>query len=409
MIAKDDIPGFRFDSRRDEMGKYLRLKFAFETSDDPEWAAVNLCSEQSTAQWMVGEGDLRPRHAAKLVSYRLVDESRQPLYPLPSTVGKKRFLRCEAEIVHPYENFGPNLPNLLSAVAGEGVFYVPGIHTVQLKDIEFPNVFLQNFAGPRLGLPGLRENLQIQARPFFVGVVKPNLGLLPKTFAALAGEALEGGLDVAKDDEMLADPVWCPFAERVYSTGAARRRAEQKSGCPKMYIANVTAEFEHSLKLAVHAVQAGANAIMVNPVMTGLGLVRRLRDHLEVPIMGHFAGVAAWGRLPYFGVRSVVFSKLMRLAGCDLVGIAGFGARMQTTAEEVLENIAACLEPMGNLRPSLPIPGGSETAETLAEVYQKVGHVDFGFVSGRGIFSHSEGPGAGARSVVHAWERIARE
>jgi ribulose-bisphosphate carboxylase large chain len=61
---------------------------------------------------------------------------------------------------------------------------------------------------------------------------------------------------------------------------------------------------------------------------------------------------------------------------------------------------------MGHIRPSLPVPGGSDSALTLETVYKKVGSVDFGFVPGRGIFGHPMGPKAGAASIRQAWEAI---
>jgi ribulose-bisphosphate carboxylase large chain len=61
---------------------------------------------------------------------------------------------------------------------------------------------------------------------------------------------------------------------------------------------------------------------------------------------------------------------------------------------------------MGALRPSLPVPGGSDWAGTLATVHEKVGSTDFGFVPGRGVFGPPMGPAAGAASIRAAWEAI---
>jgi ribulose-bisphosphate carboxylase large chain len=34
--------------------------------------------------------------------------------------------------------------------------------------------------------------------------------------------------------------------------------------------------------------------------------------------------------------------------------------------------------------------------------------VDFGFIAGRGVFGHPDGPGAGAASIRAAWEAVQR-
>ena len=99
-----------------------------------------------------------------------------------------------------------------------------------------------------------------------------------------------------------------------------------------------------------------------------------------------------------------MITKLQRLAGFDAVIMPGFGERMMTPEQEVLENVEACLAPMGAIRPSLPVPGGSDWAGTLEAVHRKLGSVDFGFVPGRGVFGHPMGPQGGAASIRQAWD-----
>jgi ribulose-bisphosphate carboxylase large chain len=112
-------------------------------------------------------------------------------------------------------------------------------------------------------------------------------------------------------------------------------------------------------------------------------------------------------RLPHFGVHTRVLTKLQRLAGVDVIIMPGFGPRMMTAEDEVQECIAACTESMGPIKPALPVPGGSDSAATLEGVYNNIGSADFGFVPGRGVFSHPHGPTGGAASLRRAWEAIA--
>jgi ribulose-bisphosphate carboxylase large chain len=122
--------------------------------------------------------------------------------------------------------------------------------------------------------------------------------------------------------------------------------------------------------------------------------------------MSHFTGTAVFSRVPNFGISSLVATKLQRIAGADIIGLAGFGERMGCTDEEVLANIDACLKPWGKILPALPIPGGSDTPETLPKVFSKIGHPDFGFICGRGVFGHPQGPAAGARALRDAWDKL---
>ena len=403
-----DIASFFADPASLEREDYVLLDYVLETTAAPELAAAHLCSEQSTAQWRrIGyEEDYRPLHAAKVIALEVIDQLPAPSVPLdPPVTAPVTVLRVQ--IAHPLRNFGPRLPNLISAVLGEGAFFAPEVPLVKLLDIEFPESFLAAFQGPQFGVQGLREQLQVYDRPIFFGVVKPNIGLAPQPFAELAYQAWCGGLDIAKDDEMLADPEWSPLAERAACMGAARQRAEQHCQCPKGYLANITDEVERLVELHDLAVAQGATAVMVNALPVGLSAIRMLRRQARVPLVAHFPFIAACSRIPHYGVHTKVLTKLQRLAGYDVIIMPGFGPRMMTPEREVLENITACLEPMGAIKPSLPVPGGSDSAATLERVYRSIGHVDFGFVPGRGVFGHPMGPAGGAASLQQAWAAIA--
>lgn len=402
-----DVPSFFAASGSYDPEAYLELDVTFECAGDPRTAAAHLCSEQSTAQWKrvrVHE-DFRPQFAAKVIALQADAQPHGFSIPVPDAPSGPVH-RCRATIIHPHGNFGPRLPNLMSAVMGEGLFFTPGVPLVRLEDLRFPDAYLAQFEGPQFGVAGLRAQLQAYDRPIFFGVIKPNIGLPPEPFAELGYEGWCGGLDIAKDDEMLADAPWSPLAVRAAALGAARRRAERETGVPKMYLANITDEVDRLCELHDVAVHAGANAVMVNALPVGLSGVRVLRRHARVPIVSHFPFIAAFSRVGAHGVHSRVMTRLQRLAGCDAIIMPGFGGRMMTPETEVLDNVRACLEPMGSLRPSLPVPGGSDWAGTLATVHSRVGGADFGFVPGRGVFGHPMGPAAGAASIRAAWEAI---
>jgi ribulose-bisphosphate carboxylase large chain len=408
-MTPDGVAGFYAKRKELNSEDYIELDFDFECAGDPREAAAHLCSEQSTAQWRrVGvDEDFRPRFAAKVLE--LESSPRPSGFSIKVECAASGPVHaCRVTIAHPHGNFGPRIPNLLSAVCGEGVFFTPGIPLIRLQDIRLPGSYLAGFDGPRFGVAGLRERLQAFQRPIFFGVIKPNIGLPAGPFAELGYQSWLGGLDIAKDDEMLADAAWCPLAERAAALGEARRRAERETGVPKVYLANITDEVDRLIELHDLAVGNGANAVLVNAMPVGLSGVRMLRRHARVPLIAHFPLIAAFSRLPAYGIHSRVLTRLQRLAGFDAVIMPGFGSRMMTPEREVLDCVAACLEPMGHVKPCLPVPGGSDWAGTLERVYRKVGCVDFGFVPGRGVFGHPMGPAGGAASIRQAWDAIAR-
>ena len=76
---------------------------------------------------------------------------------------------------------------------------------------------------------------------------------------------------------MLCDVEWSPLSQRARLLGAARLKSQQETGERKIYLANITDEVDRLIDLHDMAVEAGANAVMVNGMTTGLSAVRMLR------------------------------------------------------------------------------------------------------------------------------------
>ena len=412
-MKEKDRQGFFAESSDLNMEDYLVFEYVFECFVGPEEAAAHLCQEQSTAQWKrVGvDEDLRPRFGAKVIALEVEERLERLSHPeMGAEMGPKAgegggpAYACRVKIAHPHRNFGPKIPNMLTAACGEGVFYCPGISTIKLVDIQFPETFLEHFEGPKFGVSGLRDMLEVYDRPLFFGVIKPNIGLGPEPFAKLAYESWLGGLDIAKDDEMLGDVEWSPLSRRAALLGQARRDTERTTGEKKIYLANITDEADRLIELHDLCVKNGVNALMVNVMTVGLSPIRLLRRRTRVPLVAHFDFIAPFTRVPFYGVDSNVIIRLQRMVGFDAIILPGFGSRMKTPDREVLENVEECLKPLGRMKPCLPVPAGSQWAGTTIEIYKRLGTIDFGIVPGRGVFGHPMGPRAGGASLRQAWE-----
>jgi ribulose-bisphosphate carboxylase large chain len=394
------------------MDDYLQLDYIFETVADPHLAAAQLCQEMSTIQWhrLGVDEDFRPRFGAKVLSLTTekIPHSSSSYLQAMLKHDASDIHRCQVTIAYPYHNFGTRIPNLLTIAAGEGAFHAPDIITIRWTDIHFPQSFLSAFQGPQFGISGLRELMDIHGRPIIFGVIKPNIGLTPEAAANIAFEAWCGGLDVAIDDEQMSDADWSPLAKRAEALTNARKRAEDKTGERKMYLANITDEVDQILPLHDIAMQNGANAVMLNVMTVGISAVRMLRKHAAVPIMSHFDLFGTMTQVPYHGIQEKVFSKLQRLAGVDALIYPGLSPRMKTTEEDVHATVDTGLAEMGTIKEMLPIPGGSQWAGSLETLYQAFGHADFGVIPGRAVFDHPMGPRGGAASMRQGWEAIQR-
>ena len=406
-MHEDSKGFFALDGELNRDG-YINLVYRFECTGDPWKAAAHLCQEQSTAQWKrVGvDEDLRSIYGSKVVALNVLGPLESPSLPgmLHQMDGPLHV--AMVRIAYPIINFGDRIPNLLTAILGEGVFFCPSIYCIKLMDIEFPDSYLEQFPGPKFGITGLRAWTGIVDRPLFMGVIKPNIGLDPHAFGDLAYQSWLGGLDIAKDDEMLCDTTWSPFAERTKVLGRARTDAEQRTGKRCCYLANITDEVDRLLEMHDIAVRNGADMLMLNAMCVGLSAVRMVRNHTQVPLVAHFDMIAPFSRVPGFGVSSLVVTKLQRLVGFDAIIGIGLGSRMKSTTEEVLSDTRACTDPMGPVKTALPVPAGSQWAGSLKPLYDMIGNPDFAIVPGRAVFNHPAGPKAGAIALQQGWDAI---
>ena len=86
---------------------------------------------------------------------------------------------------------------------------------LKLLDIKFPKEYMDGFLGPKFGVEGIRDLLGVYDRPLLNNMVKPCTGYTPEVGCKLFSLAIEGGVDIVKDDELIADPPFCPREERI--------------------------------------------------------------------------------------------------------------------------------------------------------------------------------------------------
>ena len=310
-----------------------------------------------------------------------------------------------AVIAWPWRNWGPNLPQLMASVlVGEGC-ETARFTRCRLVAMEWPPELVAALGGgPRFGLEGVRGWLGAGAatRPLLGGIVKPSLGLGPAEVAATAKALARGGCDMVKDDELLADPDWCPLMERVQRVSAALAGLDR----PCLYAANVSGPVDTLVDRAGAAVAAGAGAVMVNAFATGIDAVRAVAAAgLGVPVLAHRVGAGPIARNPEVGVDGSVLCELTRIAGADLVQIGGFGGKLFDSHDEVARNLAACRRPLAGARVPVPVNGGGVWAGSAPDVLAAAGS-DVMLLLGMGAYEHPGGPEAGARSVAQAIEAV---
>jgi ribulose-bisphosphate carboxylase large chain len=229
---------------------------------------------------------------------------------------------------------------LTACIAGEWVDR-GDFESCRLLSVDWPG----GFPGPAFGAV---EGVAVGA------ILKPALGLTPEEAGRTAARLVGLGATLVKDDELQRSS-----PERVRAVRAAVPG-------DVLYAANVTGGDAEEI------VSAGANALMVNAFVEGMGSIGRLRA-LGLPVFVHRVGSAFMRRSERVSVSARVIAELTRLLGADYVQAGSFSPRMFDTYEEVREQIAACHDELAGVPPSTAVIGGGVGPANAEETLELAG------------------------------------
>lgn len=358
----------------------LVAKYHVETDLPIQKAAQAIAAEQSTGTWTAVRGEDNPL-AARVISAEGYD----------------------VEIGFPEELFEPgNIPQYLSVVAGN-LFGLGALKKVRLQDIIFPKSLLRAHKGPRCGIEDARKILGVFDRPLVGTIVKPKVGLDPAGTAAVASEAVRGGLDLVKDDETLTDQSFCPLIPRLEAVMAALDKVEKETGKKAFYAVNVTAGADIILERAMKAVDHGANMVMIDVLTAGFSALEQLSRNLKVPIHVHRTMHGAFTRDPGHGISMPVISKLVRMCGGTNLHTGSYIGKM---AGDTLENDRsrdALREEWNGYKRVFPVASGGVYPSKVHGNLVGYG-IDCIVQAGGGVHGHPGGTAAGARAMIQAAE-----
>ena len=139
----------------------------------------------------------------------------------------------------------------------------------------------------------------------------------PRRPPELAYEAAVGGVDVIKDDELVCDPPFCRLEDRVKAVMAAIKRADEEKGEKTLYAFNITAPAMQMRENAYRAIEAGANALMVNFAACGLDTTRMITEdpNINVPILAHSDYTGAQYESEWSGLSATLIGAKLPASG----------------------------------------------------------------------------------------------
>jgi 2,3-diketo-5-methylthiopentyl-1-phosphate enolase len=239
-----------------------------------------------------------------------------------------------------------------------------------------------------------------------MAILKPCLGLSPEELAELFLAAALGGVDVVKDDEVLAGAAQDGDGplRRVELCRAAAERAQRVTGKLCRYAVHLSGPADELVARAERLVAAGAECLLVNAFVYGLPLLHALRRKLDgrAALMAHpaFSG-AITGSATHGASAPLLLGKLLRLAGADLALFPSpYGSVALPKDEALAVGRELTGETLGVAR-AFPVPSAGIKSEVVPRIVEDFG-TDVFVNAGTGIFGHPGGATEGARAFTRA-------
>jgi len=370
-------------------GERFSVLYRLQGDKDTAYAkAVDICQEQSIefAVDLVDEGPIKDHILGKIIDFYQMND--------------KEF---GALISFAVESTSGTLTQFLNVVFGN-ISIKPGI---KVEKINLSDLLLEQFKGPRYGIKGIRELLEVPERPLLCTAIKP-MGLNPRELAEMAYQFALGGIDIVKDDHGLTNQIFSPFKERVERCTEAVEKANQQTGYKCIYAPNITAPADEVIENAYFAKKTGAKGLLLSTALVGFDTLRVLADDekLGLAIISHPAFMGSFVTCPTSGISSyALFGQITRLTGADAAICPSFTGRFVFPREECELIVRGSIDPMGHIKPIFPVPGGGVTIEMIPEICEVFGK-DVIILSAGGLHRPSPDLTANARLFLKTVQSV---
>lgn len=243
------------------------------------------------------------------------------------------------KVAYPVANWHPvedGITHLICTLMG-GQMDIDIIHTCRLMEVKFPDKFLKAFKGPKFGMEDIKKRAKAIDRPLLGGIVKPKTGITVPQLKELVMELLKGGVDFIKEDEILANPTFCDFNERVEVVSNMVNDFCDDEGREIFYTPCINADYPYFLDRARFADEHGIRSVHIN-IWAGLSAYRALRD-LDMKNAGIFfqksGDKVITGSDHRYCIDWNVICQLARIMGCDFIHAGMWGGYLSDSKEDL--------------------------------------------------------------------------
>lgn len=313
--------------------------------------------------------------------------------------------KAKLAIAYPLVNFDlqeDGITQLLCILMG-GQMDIDLIESCRLIDIDFPPKFLETYKGPKFGMGNIKKRAKAIDRPLLGGIVKPKTGITISQLEEIVGQMLKGGVDFIKEDEILGNPQFCRFSERVKRISYLVNNFAEKEGKEIFYAPCINSDYPYFLDRAKFASENGVKAVHLN-IWAGLPAYRVIRElDLETALFFQKSGDKVITEKEHkYGIDWMVICKLLRMIGVDFAHAGMWGGYLSDTKEELKDSMNALIG--GNLYkpivPSLSCGSHPGLVDTTVRNFGK----NLMMNVGGAIHGHPLGIEAGARAMRQAFE-----
>ncbi len=384
----------------------ITATYLVETPYDLHDAVEILAGEQSSGTFVAVPGetdDLKARFAARVEEISELDEISEPSLP-GEHIENSSFKRARVTISWSIENFGYNIPALISTLQGN-LYELRQFTGLKLDDFNLPDSYANQFKGPMFGAVGTKALAGVAIeRPMIGTIIKPSVGLTPEYTADLVKTLASAEIDFVKDDELMTSTANSTFDVRVEKIMTVINDVAQKTGKKIMFAFNITGDLETMKANYETLVEAGGTCAMLSINSIGWSAVKHICDWGELSIHGHRNGYGMLNRHPMLGINFPAYSKLWRLAGIDQLHVNGIQNKFWESDDSVVRSINSCSTTFLNQKTLLPVISSGQWGGQAFETYQRTQTTDLLYLAGGGIMAHPSGPARGVKALKQAWE-----
>ena len=270
------------------------------------------------------------------------------------------------------------------------------IKKCRVVDLEIhPQIVDTHFKRPAHGITGMREFTNNYDKPFFGGILKPKIGINPKTLLDMTKELVEGGVNFIKEDEIMSNPAICRLQDRVELISNYIRDKNV------VYCFSINADPAYIVERARFVAQNGGNGVHIN-IWSGLGAYRSIRNE-NLGLFIHYqksGDKAITATANPYGIDWHVLCKLAALSGVDTIHSGMWGGYLSDTEEDLRKTFSILHG--GNVVPALSC---GMTAELVQPIVDKFG-IDWMANVGGAIHSDPGGTIMGAKKIRNAIDNI---